>query len=337
MPIVPETSGRVAEVFVDFRDEVEPGEPIFRLDSAAQEAARETARRRVAELDAQGLVAETDLAAANGQIRQAEGAYRQAVEELESKTALRTRNAEIVAAREIERLQNVVDSRQGALDAAMAAKQAVETRISTLLPAQKASAVAQLEQAEVELARTMVRAGVAGRIEQFTLRVGDFVNPFMRPAGVLIPREAGRRTISAGFGQIEAQVLKVGMIAEIACPALPLRIVPMVVTDVQPVIASGQVRATDQLLDVATMRVAPGSILAFLEPLYEGGLDELPPGANCVANAYSNNHDALQDPDIGTARYVALHAVDALALVHAMLLRIQALAMPVKTLVLSGH
>jgi hypothetical protein len=32
-----------------------------------------------------------------------------------------------------------------------------------------------------------------------------------------------------------------------------------------------------------------------------------------------------------------LHAVDAVGIVHAMLLRIQALLLPIKTLVLSGH
>lgn len=34
---------------------------------------------------------------------------------------------------------------------------------------------------------------------------------------------------------------------------------------------------------------------------------------------------------------IVLHAVDATGLVHALLLRIQALLLPVKTLVLSGH
>jgi len=34
---------------------------------------------------------------------------------------------------------------------------------------------------------------------------------------------------------------------------------------------------------------------------------------------------------------VALHAVDALALVHALVLRLQALVLPFQTLVFSGH
>src|SRR6187551_3241879 len=48
MPIVPETNGRVAEVFVGPTGLVQKGSPIFRLDSSKQEAAAETARRKIA-------------------------------------------------------------------------------------------------------------------------------------------------------------------------------------------------------------------------------------------------------------------------------------------------
>ena len=92
-----------------------------------------------------------------------------------------------------------MEGRQGGIDAATAAKEPAEAQISTLLPAQKASAEAELAQAEVELEKTVVRAGVDGRVEQFTLRVGDIVNPFMRPAGVLIPEGAGRKRHAGGL------------------------------------------------------------------------------------------------------------------------------------------
>ena len=51
-------------------------------------------------------------------------------------------------------------------------------------------------EAQVDLDKTFVRAGVDGRVEQFALRVGDVVNPLMRPAGVLIPEGAGRRGLA---------------------------------------------------------------------------------------------------------------------------------------------
>src|SRR6476469_134995 len=51
VPIVPETIGRVAEVHVDYSAEVKKGDVIFRLDNSKQEAALETARRKIAEID----------------------------------------------------------------------------------------------------------------------------------------------------------------------------------------------------------------------------------------------------------------------------------------------
>jgi multidrug resistance efflux pump len=334
--ILPETTGRVAEVFVGVNAKVKAGDPLFRLDSSEQEAARETAQRQIAEADADAAVAQTELAAADGLIQQAQGAYQQALDELETKQQLMAKNANVVSVREIERLQNTVDGRKGGVDAAIASKRTLETKITSLLPAQKASAQAALAQAQVELDKTLVRAGVAGSVQQFTLRPGDIVNAMVRPAGILVPEEAGRVALIAGFGQIEAQVMKEGMIAEATCIGKPFTILPLVVTQVQDVIAAGQLRPTDQLIDVQQLAQG-GTLTVFLEPLYPGELDGLPPGSSCIANAYTSNHDALAAKDIGTLQWVFLHVVDTVGLVHAMILRIQALLLPVQTLVLGGH
>lgn len=334
--IVPETNGRVAEVHVGVSGAVKQGQPIFRLDSTKQEAEAETARRRIAEADAAFVVARTDLMAADGKIQEAQSAYQQDLEELQTKQELLRRNAATVAVRDIERLENQVEGRQGTIAAATAARQAAEARLNSLLPAEKASAEAALAQAEVELRKTVIRAGVDGRVEQFALRVGDVVNPFMRPAGILIPDRAGRVSMQAGFGQIEAQVMKVGMVAEATCISKPWTIIPMVVTSVQDFIAAGQFRGGEQLVDPQQV-TRPGTILVFLEPLYEGGLEGVPPGSSCIANAYSSNHDLIASGEVGTVRGLLLHAVDATGLVHAMILRMQALVLPIQTLVFSGH
>jgi len=334
--ILPETAGRVAKVFVGVNEKVEAGAPLFQLDDSEQQAARESAQRRIAEIDAEVKVAETELASADGAIRQAEGAYQQALNELETKQELMRRNANVVATREIERLQVAADGRQGAVDAAIGNKRTLQSRLTSLLPAQRASAEAALAQAQVELDKMLVRAGVAGTLQQFTLRPGDVVNPMLRPAGILVPAEAGRVALIAGFGQIETQVMKVGMIAEATCIGKPFTILPMVVTQVQDVVASGQFRPTDLLVDVQKLG-QPGSITVYLEPLYAGELEGVPPGGSCIANAYTNNHDALAEKDISGPRWLFLHVVDAVAVVHAAILRMQAILLPVQTLVFSGH
>ncbi len=332
--ILPEISGRVDQVYVTRNQKVNAGEPLFKLDSSQQKAALETAQKRIAEIDAEMLVAKSDLVAADARIKQAEAAFLQAKNDVNTQTELQRRN--VAARNEVERLQSIADGKASELAAAAATKQTLETKLATLLPAQKGSAEASAEQANVELNKTIVKAGVTGTVQQFTLRVGEVVNPLLRPAGVLVPETAGRLGLVAGFGQIEAQVMKPGMIAEATCIGKPFTIIPMVVTEVQDVIAGGQVRASDQLVDVKQLST-PGTITVTLEPLYEGQLADIPPGSSCIANAYTSNHEELQSGKAGTMRSIFLHAVDATALVHAMILRIQAVMLPVRTLVLSGH
>ncbi len=107
----------------------------------------------------------------------------------------------------------------------------------------------------------------------------------------------------------------------------------MVVTGV---IAAGQFRGGEQLIEAQNI-ARPGTILVFLEPLHKGGLEGVTAGSSCIVNAYTSNHELISSGKLSTAKSFGLHAVDAVGLVHALLLRIQALLLPIKTLVLSGH
>lgn len=55
-----------------------------------------------------------------------------------------------------------MDGRQAGVAAVSASKQTVETKISSVLPAQRASAEVSLAEAQVELDKTIVHAGVDG-------------------------------------------------------------------------------------------------------------------------------------------------------------------------------
>jgi multidrug resistance efflux pump len=336
VPIMSEVAGRVAEVHVELSAPVKQGDVIFRLDNSKQQAALLTAKRKVAEVDAAMLSAQADILKTEAQIQQAQSDYQQATDELNTKRELQQRNPGIVPQRDIEKLGVLQAGRQGALDAANISKQSATIRVTALLPAEKASAEASLAEAQVDLDKTFIRAGVDGRVEQFGLRPGDIVNPMIRTAGVLIPDGAGRGALAAGFGQIEAQVMKVGMVAEATCISKPWTIIPMVVTNVQDYIAAGQFRGGEQLIE-AQNTGRPGTILVFMEPIYKGGLDGVTPGSSCVANAYTSNHELISSGKIGSLKSFWLHVIDATGLVHALLLRIQALLLPIQTLVLSGH
>jgi hypothetical protein len=126
------------------------------------------------------------------------------------------------------------------------------------------------------------------------------------------------------------------MVAEATCMSKPWVIIPMVITTVQDYIAAGQFRGGEQLVEAQGI-TGPGTILVFLEPLYKGGLDGVTAGSSCLVNAYTSNHDRIAAQGTTGLQGFALHVIDAVGLVHALLLRIQALLLPIKTLVLSGH
>ena len=101
------------------------------------------------------------------------------------------RNASAITEREVERAQVAVDTQQGAVDAALAGKEAVSSQIDFQLPAEKASAEAALKQAEVALDQDHWSSPASTAREQFALRPGDVVNPMLRPAGILVPDRSG--------------------------------------------------------------------------------------------------------------------------------------------------
>ena len=276
--ILPERIGRVSEVYVDLSDRVEEGQPLFKLDDTAQQAAAATARSRLAELDANAQLAQAQIAAAQAQLDAANSDLNLANIEYQRNVELNQRNPNVVAQRELDRLQARVESAKGQVDAAGAQLDTAQKTLSVQIPAQKASAQAQLDEAQVQIDKSTVTAGTAGRLEQFTLRPGDLVNPMIRTAGLLVPEGAGRNQFVAGFDQISAEVLEVGMIGEITCPSRPMDVIPVYVTEVQDVFASGQFRPSDNLADVTSMN-APGTVIVFMAPIFQGDLGKITLGS----------------------------------------------------------
>lgn len=333
--ILTDTGGRVEEVYVRNNQAIQAGDPIFRLDTTRQRAAAETALRQIDEIDAAAVVAGSEFDVAQGNVRTAEAALLNAEDDLVRREQMRQRNATVVSDQEIAALQAAVESRKGALDAARAGRYVMQSRIDVVLPAQRAIAESVLAQARAEIGKATVFAGTDGTVQQFKLKPGDIVNPILRPAGILVPASSGRGRFQAGFRQISAQVLKVGMIAEITCASLPLTIIPMVVTEIQDTIATGQLRPTDQLIDIQD-RARPGTIMAVLEPIYEGHADAVPPGSTCVGVAYTSRAAEMASGEISGFDAFTATIVDGMGIANALVIRIQALMLPIRALVFSG-
>ena len=122
---------------------VAQGQPLFRLDNSKQRAAVETARRKVAEVEAGLVVARTDILEAEGKIQEARSAHQQALEELETKQELFRRNPGIVPRRDIEKLQVAVEGRQATIAAATDGLQAADGCLADLAPLERTEPVAE--------------------------------------------------------------------------------------------------------------------------------------------------------------------------------------------------
>ena len=81
----------------------------------------------------------------------------------------------------------------------------------------------------------------------------------------------------------------------------------------------------------------PATPTVVTEPLYEGGLSQVMPGSKCIANAYTNNHELLESGDLGLGKTLFLHMLGTVGALHAVILRMQELLLPVQILVFAGH
>jgi multidrug resistance efflux pump len=330
--ILSDMPGRVAEVYVRNNQDVRAGDPIFRLDTRRQEAAAETARRQITEIEVAMVLAESELAAAEGAVQSATALLQQAEDDLARTLTIRSTNPGAASAQQEDSQRALMESRRGELNAATAQRNLIQTRKDALLPAQRATAMAALLQAETEIEKARVYASTDGNVQQFKLKPGDIVNPILRPAGILVPYSSGVGRFQAGFGQISAQVVKVGMVTEITCASKPLAVIPMVVTEVQGAIAGGQLRPTDQLIDLQD-RSRPGTLMATLEPIYAGHADAIPPGSRCAAVAYTSRAAEREAGELtGLSAFIS-SIVDGMGIANALVIRGQALLLPIRVLV----
>ena len=149
-----------------------------------------------------------------------------------------------------------------------------------------------------------------------------------------MPTGSGVGRIQAGFSQISAQVLKVGMVTEITCASKPLTVIPMVVTEIQYAISSGQMRPSDQLIDLQD-RLRPGTIMVVMEPIFAGHADAIPHGSACVGVAYTSRAAEIEAGEITGFSAFTATLVDGMGIANAIVIRAQALLLPIRVLVFS--
>ena len=124
------------------------------------------------------------------------------------------------------------------------------------------------------------------------------------------------------------------MLVEITCASKPLTVIPMVVDEIQGAIAAGQFRPGDALLDQQD-RARPGTVTTFLSPVFPDHLTDLPLGSACVGVAYTSRAQNIEAGEITGMSALIARIVDGMGIANAIVLRAQAILLPVKALVFS--
>ncbi|MEL6264746.1 MAG: biotin/lipoyl-binding protein [Pseudomonadota bacterium] len=337
VPVVAEIGGDVVAVVVRAGTRVAPGDVLFRMDDARQQADVETAGRQVAEIEARVTSAEASVAAARAALSRAEALRDQAALVLADQTKLRDEQSVAFRANEFDRAFSQNAAREADVEAAASQLSAAEAELEQVLPAQLARAQAQLEEARIELAKTVVHARVDGRVEQVTLREGARASQIAtRPSMVIVPdrREDDPLEVVAGFSQVALSVLHEGMAAEIACDSnmnvsMTNTVLPARIGRIQREIATGQVAATGRLLEPRQIS-GRGEVVVYFSLVHPEHHDLLVDGSGCIVQTYTTHMPgALEGTPVA-------HVIETLGVIKAVGLRIKVWAALMAGIGLSG-
>ncbi|MBB3881023.1 HlyD family secretion protein [Sphingomonas pseudosanguinis] len=226
--VAPKVSGYVDKVFVGENQAVQAGQPLLQIDTRDYRAqtAQIEAQIGVARANAEGVQAQIkeqqaaiDRAEADLRAAQSDAAFAQA--EVARYTPLAASGAE--SRERLSQLQNQARQANAKVAAANAALSASRRRIGTLnaqvqqARSQGQAARAQLDAAEVNLGSTTIRAAIAGRVGNKTVRVGQFVQAGTRTMSIV---PVSQLYIEANFKETQLGLMRPGQPVKIEVDAL---------------------------------------------------------------------------------------------------------------------
>jgi HlyD family secretion protein len=243
-------SGQIAELLVDFNDEVKEGQPLARLDCRTfesevreAEAALEMARAQVSRQRATLQMAISDVASTRSRLKVAEaGAERARAQLAETERDLRRKRVlagtQTLAPAHVDQATTVNQSAAAGLRAAEAevevAKEAVVaaeagqlTADANLLYAQAAEKqhAAELDQARIDLARTVIAAPSDGVVIGRDVDRGQTVAASLEaPILFTIAQDLGQMEVHAKVDEADIGQIRVGQRASFTVDAHPERI-----------------------------------------------------------------------------------------------------------------
>ncbi|WP_126173560.1 HlyD family secretion protein [Altericroceibacterium xinjiangense] len=226
--VSPKIAGYVEQVFVADNQAVKPGDPLVRIDPRdyRAQAAQAQAQIDIARANAEGVraqiaeqgaavqeaqaqldAAQSDLELARTEVNRYEPLVATGAEPREALTQRRAR---------LQQTQAQVAAARAALEAARRRVGTLEAQVGQTL-AQGEAGEAQLSQANVNLGSTVIRATIAGRIGNKSVRAGQFVQPGTRLMSTV---PVSQLYVEANFKETQVGLMRVGQPVTIEVDAL---------------------------------------------------------------------------------------------------------------------
>ncbi|MFV0622594.1 HlyD family secretion protein [Sphingomonas sp. ac-8] len=227
--VSPKVAGYVERVFVADNQQVRVGQPLLQIDPGDYRARAEQYRAQIA-------VAQANAEGVRAQIREQQAAITRAEAELATaRSRAAFANAEVARYRplaasgaesreRLAQLENEARQANAQVASANAAVTSARRRVGTLEAqvdqalAQGKGAEAQLATAQSDVGSTLIRASIAGRIGDKTVRVGQYLQPATRTMSIVPTTQL---YVEANFKETQLGLMRVGQPVELEVDALP--------------------------------------------------------------------------------------------------------------------
>ena len=290
-PILPGVKGRVSEVPVQSDAPIKEGEVLFRIDPKPYEYAVQQKRAALAE-------AEQFVGQLKASLDQASAGSEKAKAQLHLAKNNYDRQAElfgkgVIAKAALENVTRNFETSQQMLAEAVAAEERARLAHVSMIGGVNTTVArvrAELDDAEYDLAHTVVRAPSEGFVTQVALRPGMYVVPApLRPVMVFVNTGARNRSFAAAFQQNALQRVMAGDEAEIAFDGVPGRVFKGRVRKVLDAIASGELQATGSLVDVGARKGSGDRAIAVIDILEDISVYQIPLGSAAEVAIYTHH------------------------------------------------
>ncbi|MEA3278220.1 MAG: HlyD family secretion protein [Pseudomonadota bacterium] len=298
VPIVPEVEGQVIEVPVQANVPVKQGDVLFKIDPTPFQYVVDQRKAALAEAEQDVLQLKSALDSANAEVDEATAERDRAKAQYDryvEANRIGGPDSAPFSEQQVENQRQLYLAKDADLESGEAkaeeARLAYESQIGGVNTT-VAQLRAQLEDAERDLALTVMRAPSDGVVPIVPLRVGQRAVPLpLRPVMAFVP--AGNVTFAAAFVQNAMQRVKAGYEAEIAFDAVPGRVFRGKVGSIVEGMVQGEIQAGGTLIDPAA-RPLPGRVVVEIEILDDLSSYQLPPGSSGQVAVYSEYAHAFK-------------------------------------------